>query len=200
MASKELPDLTVADAQQWREWLAAHHETSAGVWLVLAKKGVTEPTRLTYDPALDEALCQGWIDGQVRRRDEHTYYLRFTPRRTRSLWSARNVANVSRLSDEGRMQPAGRSQVEQAQADGRWAAAYSGQATIEVPADLDAALAAAPRGRAMFDILTRQNRYAVLFRIENAKRPQTRTRLIEQFVAMLDRGDTPYPQKRTLDG
>jgi uncharacterized protein YdeI (YjbR/CyaY-like superfamily) len=200
MASTELPDLTVADAQQWREWLVTHHDTSVGVWLVLAKKGVTDPTTLTYDPALDEALCQGWIDGQVRRRDEHTYYQRFTPRRARSLWSARNVANVSRLSDEGRMQPAGLSQVELAQADGRWAAAYRGQATIEVPADLDAALAGAPGARAMFDILTRQNRYAVLFRIDSAKLPQTRARRIDQFVAMLARGETPYPQKRTLDG
>lgn len=199
MVSTKLPDLIVADVHGWREWLGSHHEASPGVWLVLAKKGSTEPTALTYDPALDEALCQGWIDGRLRRRDEDSYYLRFTPRKARSLWSARNVGNVSRLISEGRMQPAGMSQVERARADGRWTAAYSGQATIEVPADLDAALARAPGARAMFDILTRQNRYAVVYRVENAKRPQTRARRIGQFVAKLAHGETPYPQKRTHD-
>lgn len=199
MVSTELPDLIVTDVDAWREWLGAHHETSTGVWLVLAKKGVTEPTALTYDLALDEALCQGWIDGRLRRRDEHSYYLRFTPRRARSLWSARNVGNVSRLISDGRMQPAGLSQVERAKADGRWAAAYSAQVTLEVPADLEAALATAPGARAMFDILTRQNRYAVVHRVENAKRPQTRARRIGQFVAKLAHGETPYPQKRTPD-
>lgn len=198
MVSAELPDLVVADRDSWREWLAAHHDSSPGVWLVLAKKGTTDPTSLSYDQALDEALCQGWIDGQVRRRDEGTYSERFTPRRARSQWSARNVGIVSELVGQRRMRPAGMSQVERAKADGRWDAAYAGQGSIEVPADLDAALTAAPRARAMFEILTSQNRYAVLYRIDSAKRADTRARRIEQFVAMLEQGETIYPQRRTL--
>jgi len=189
---------TVADAAAWREWLGEHHDTSAGVWLVLARQGTTQPTSLTYDQALDEALCHGWIDGQARRRDETTYWQRFTPRRARSPWSKRNVGIVGRLERGGRMHPAGVAEVERAKADGRWDAAYAGQASMEVPADLAAALTAQPRAQAMFDILTRQNRYAVLYRIASAKRPDTRTRRIEQFVAMLARGETVYPQKRKL--
>jgi uncharacterized protein YdeI (YjbR/CyaY-like superfamily) len=193
----ELPELSVPDAAAWRVWLDGHHEDSAGVSLVLAKKGVTEPTSLTYDQALEEALCFGWIDGQVRRRDETTYRQRFTRRRSRSSWSKRNVGLVERLLAEGRVRPAGMAEVERARADGRWAAAYAGSASIEVPPDLAAALAAEPKARAMFKILSSQNRYAVLYRIETAKRPETRRRRIEQFVAMLARGETVHPQKRT---
>jgi uncharacterized protein YdeI (YjbR/CyaY-like superfamily) len=194
----QLPELIVADAAAWRAWLDVHHEESAGVWLVLAKKGSTEPTSLTYDQALDEALCFGWIDGQVKRRDETTYRQRFTHRRTRSAWSNRNVGIVGGLLKEGRMHPAGIAEVERARADGRWEAAYAGSAGIEIPPDLTAALSVEPRARAMFEILTAHNRYAVLYRIETAKRPETRRRRIEQFVAMLARGETVYPQKRTL--
>jgi uncharacterized protein YdeI (YjbR/CyaY-like superfamily) len=199
VVSTELPDLIAADAAAWREWLGAHHDSAKGVWLVLAKKGTTDPTSLTYDLALDEALCYGWIDGQVRRRDESTYRQRFTPRRARSQWSARNVGIVSRLITEDRMHPAGMTQVASAKTDGRWDAAYAGQGSIEVPAELDAALTATPEARAMFEILTSQNRYAVLYRIDSAKRPDTRARRVEQFVAMLARGETIYPQKRTLN-
>lgn len=199
MASTELPELVLADSDAWREWLGAHHEGSAGVWLVLAKKGITDPTTLTYDPALKEALCQGWIDGQGKRRDEDTYCVRFTPRRARSQWSARNVGIVTALMEEGRMQPAGMAQVAQAKADGRWDAAYGGQATIEVPADLAEALDAAPAARAMFDILTRQNRFVVVYQVDSAKRVDTRARRIEKYVAMLARGETAYPQRRKLD-
>lgn len=198
--AEELPELTLADALAWRGWLGAHHEGTAGAWLVLAKKGTTQPTSLTYDQALDEALCHGWIDGQAGRRDEATYRQRFTPRRRRSPWSARNVGIVARLVSEGRMHPSGVAEVERAKADGRWDAAYAGQASIDVPADLAATLAADPRARAMFDILTSQNRYAVLYRIENAKRQDTRARRIEQFTTMLARGETVYPQKRSLGG
>jgi uncharacterized protein YdeI (YjbR/CyaY-like superfamily) len=196
--TQEPPPLLVPDAGAWRAWLAEHHETSAGVWLTLAKKGTTEPTRLTYDEALDEALCHGWIDGQVRRLDERTYRQRFTPRRARSSWSARNVSIVERLAGEGRMQPAGVAAVERAKSDGRWDAAYAGQATIAMPDDLAAALRAEPAAQAMFEILTSQNRYSVLLRIGNAKRPDTRARRIERFVSMLARGETPHPQKRML--
>ena len=166
---------------------------------MLAKKGTTEPTSLTYDQALEEALCHGWIDGQARRKDDSTYRQRFTPRRQKSSWSQRNVGIVTRLTDEGRMQPAGLAEVERAKADGRWDAAYSGQASIEMPSELAEALSREPRARAMFDILTSQNRYAILYRIQGAKRPETRARNIEKFVAMLARGDTIYPQKRKLE-
>jgi uncharacterized protein YdeI (YjbR/CyaY-like superfamily) len=194
----ELSELTVANAAGWRKWLRTHHATSAGIWLVLAKKGVTQPTSLTYDEALDEALCHGWIDGQGRRRDETTYYQRFTRRRARSPWSKRNVGFIERLEREGRMHPAGLAEVERAKADGRWEAAYAGQADSEVPADLAAALTAEPSAQAMFDILTKQNRFAILYRIAGAKRRETRARRIGQFVAMLAAGKTIYPQKRKL--
>ncbi|WP_432934125.1 YdeI/OmpD-associated family protein [Microbispora sp. CA-135349] len=196
--SDEPPELTVADARAWREWLSRHHDSSEGVWLVLAKQNATLPTSLTYDQALDEALCHGWIDGRLRRRDEVTFCRRFTPRGRQSPWSARNVSIVTRLIGEGRMHPAGMTEVERAKADGRWEAAYAGQAGIEVPADLTAALAAEPRAQAMFDILTSQNRYAILYRITNAKRAETRARRITQFVDMLARGETIHPQKRAL--
>lgn len=193
-----LIELTAADATAWRVWLGQHHADPVGVWLVLAKKGTDDPTSLTYDQALDEALCHGWIDGQVRARDETTFCQRFTPRRSKSQWSKRNVAIVQRLVTEGRMHASGLAAVERAQADGRWDAAYAGQATMAVPADLRAALAAEPRAQAMFDILTSQNRYAVLYRIGNAKRADTRARRIDQFVAMLARGETVHPQRQRL--
>lgn len=168
------------------------------MWLVLAKKGKISSTSLSYDQALDEALCYGWIDGQARRRDESTSYQRFTPRRSRSPWSARNVGIVAGLLDEGRMHPAGVAEVERARADGRWEAAYAGPASAEVPADLIAALRASPAAQAMFDILTSQNRYAILHRIGLAKRADTRARRIGQFVDMLARGETVYRQRRHL--
>ena len=194
----QLSELIVPDADAWRVWLNGHGD-SAGVWLVLAKKGSFTPTSLTYDQALEEALCHGWIDGQVGRRDERTYRQRFTPRRARSPWSKRNVEIVERLVIEGRMRPAGIAAVERARADGRWDSAYAGQAAMDVPPDLEKALAAAPRASAMFEVLTSQNRYAVLYRIESAKRADTRARRIEQFVAMLARGETIHPQQRTID-
>jgi uncharacterized protein YdeI (YjbR/CyaY-like superfamily) len=194
--STDRSELLVRDAQAWRAWLEARHGEEPEVWLVLAKKGTTEPTSLTYDQALEEALCFGWIDGQMRRRDEATSLQRFTPRRSRSTWSKRNVGIAERLIAERRMHPAGLAEVERAKADGRWEAAYAGAATIEVPEDLRKALAAEPKARAMFERLNGQNRYAVLYRITTAKRPETRARRIDQFVAMLARGETPYPQKR----
>jgi uncharacterized protein YdeI (YjbR/CyaY-like superfamily) len=194
----ELHELILADAAAWRTWLAEHCGSSPGVWLMLAKKGTVQPTSLSYEQALEEALCHGWIDGQVQRRDEATYRQRFTPRRARSPWSARNVEIVTDLVATGRMHPAGVAEVERAKTDGRWDAAYAGPACIDVPADLAAALTAEPRAQAMFDILTSRNRYAVLYRISNAKRLDTRARRIDQFVEMLACGETVYPQQRTL--
>lgn len=194
----DFSELIVADADAWRRWLGEHHTSSPGVWLVLAKQSVVVPTSLTYAEALDEALCHGWIDGQTGVRDSTTFLRRFTPRRSRSRWSARNVEIIGRLRAEGRMVPAGEAEVERAQRDGRWEVAYSGSAAIEVPADLAAALSANPKAQAMFDVLTSQNRYSILFRIGGAKQAATRARRIDQFVAMLERGETVHPQKRSL--
>jgi uncharacterized protein YdeI (YjbR/CyaY-like superfamily) len=187
------------DAVRWRAWLLANCDEDNGVWLLLARKGTMEPTSLTHDEALEEAICFGWIDGQTRKVDERTFRQRFTPRRSRSTWSQRNVDMAMRLISEGRMQARGLAEIERAKADGRWDAAYEGPARIEVPDDLAAALAARPGALAMFGILTSQNRYAILFRIHGAKLPGTRARRIEQFVDMLDRGETVYPQRRSLD-
>jgi uncharacterized protein YdeI (YjbR/CyaY-like superfamily) len=195
----ELPELIVRDAAAWREWLANHHADPTGVWLVLAKKGTEKPTSLTYDQALEEALCHGWIDGQAGRRDEATYRQRFTPRRRRSAWSKRNTGIAERLIAEERMHPAGHAEVERAKADGRWEAAYAGPASMEVPPDLAEALAAEPKAQAMFEGLNSQNRYAILYRIATAKRAETRARRIEQFVTMLARGKTVYPQRPTSE-
>jgi uncharacterized protein YdeI (YjbR/CyaY-like superfamily) len=196
----ELPELMVSDAQAWRRWLALNHTEPRGVRLVLSKKGTITPTRLTYDEALEEALSHGWIDGQGQRRDDTTYLVRFTPRRKRSAWSKRNTVIAERLMDEGRMHAAGIAEVERAKSDGRWQAAYLGSASIEVPDDLAAALDAEPAAKAMFAILSAPNRYAVLYRIHDAKRPETRVRRIEQFVALLARGETVYAQRQTRSG
>jgi uncharacterized protein YdeI (YjbR/CyaY-like superfamily) len=195
----ELSELIVADAAAWRAWLDEHHRDPAGVWLVLAKKGSTEPTSLTYDQALEEAICYGWVDGRLGRRDELTFRRRFSPRLRPSTWSKRNVDIADRLVAEGRMHAAGLAAIEVAKADGSWENAYEGQASIEVPPDLAAALAADSAALSTFAGLSRLNRYAVLYRIETAKRPDTRARRIERFVAMLARGETVHPQGRGLD-
>jgi uncharacterized protein YdeI (YjbR/CyaY-like superfamily) len=199
VVSGNTPELIVEDAAAWAAWLGCRHATSAGVWLVLAKRAGSSPTRLTYQEALEEALCYGWIDGQVGRRDAGSYKQRFTPRRPRSAWSKRNVDLAERLIAEGRMQPAGNAAIEHARANGRWQSAYAGSATIEVPNDLAEALAAEPRAAAMFALLTSRNRYAILYRLATAKQPKTRSRRLAEFVAMLARGETIYPQRRRLE-
>jgi uncharacterized protein YdeI (YjbR/CyaY-like superfamily) len=145
---------------------------------------------------LEEALCYGWIDGQVRRCDRDSYRQRFTSRRKRSGWSKRNVELAERLIAEGRMKPAGEAAVEHARSDGRWQAAYAGSATIEMPDDLAEALSAEPKAAAMFALLTSQNRYAILYRLATAKRSDTRSRRLTRFVEMLARGETIHPQQR----
>lgn len=194
----ELPELLVPDAAAWRAWLADNHASSPGVWLVLGKKG-GQVTALTYAAALDEALCFGWIDGQAGRRDEGSMRQRYTPRRSRSAWSRRNVEHIARLTAEGRLTPAGQAAVDAAKADGRWEAAYAGAAAGEVPPELAEALAASPAARQMWDVLTSQNRYAITYRISQAKRPETRARRVVDFVAMLERGETVHPQRRQRD-
>jgi uncharacterized protein YdeI (YjbR/CyaY-like superfamily) len=193
------PEVLFPDPAAWRAWLDENEETSTGVWLILARKGKDAPTTLNYDAALDEALCSGWIDAQGRSRDDTTTLQRFCPRRSRSRWSARNVGIVGRLIAEGRMRPRGQEEIDKAKADGRWDVAYEGSKNIQVPPDLAEALAASPRAREMFGILTAQNRFAILFRITSVKKPETRARNIAKFVGMLERGETVYPQKRQLD-
>jgi uncharacterized protein YdeI (YjbR/CyaY-like superfamily) len=190
----ELPELLVPHAQAWRAWLAKNHATEPGVRLVLHKKGGTV-TELTYEAALHEALCFGWIDGQVKRRDEGSFWQRFTPRRAKSPWSASNVARVAELIADGRMRPAGQAAIDSAMADGRWDKAYAGPATAQLPEDLMVAIAANPKAQATFDTLTSQNRYALYYRVNEAKRADTRARRIAQFVDMLARGETVHPQR-----
>ena len=194
MASAELDELIVRDAEALRAWLSDNHATSPGVWLALTRRGGTV-TALTWQQAVDEALCFGWIDGQGRKRDQETSWIRFTRRRPRSSWSQRNVAHVARLEAQGRMVPAGRAAVDAAKADGRWAAAYAPPSETEAPDDLLAAIAAVPAAQAMFDVLTKTNRFALISRVNAAKRMQTRERRIAEFVTMLARHETIYPQK-----
>ena len=186
--------LTVPDRAAWRAWLDANEETSDGVWLVLAKKGTTDPTSLTYAEALDEALCSGWIDGQTASIDERIFRRRFTPRRKASLWSERNIGLVATLTAEGRMRPAGIREVERAQADGRWERAYAGQASASEPEDLLAALAAAPAAADTFATLSKVNRYAVIHRVTTAPNATVRANRLAKLVAMLERGEAPHPQ------
>jgi uncharacterized protein YdeI (YjbR/CyaY-like superfamily) len=190
-----LPELLVPDASAWRLWLLEHHADAPGVWLVLHRKG-GDVTTLTYVDAVEEALCFGWIDGQGKRRDDASTLQRMTPRRARSPWSALNVKRVARLEQEGRMHEAGRVAVRAAQADGRWERAYEGPANAELPADLAAAIAAVPEAQAMWDALTRSNRYTMIYRTNLVKRPETRARKIAEYVEMLARHEAPTPQKR----
>ncbi len=191
----ELPELLLPDATAWRAWLEGNHASSSGVWLVLHKKGGSV-TALTYALALDEALCFGWIDGQAKRRDDGSTFQRFTPRGPKSIWSLRNVGYIDRLEAEGRMRDAGRVAVEAAKADGRWERAYAGPANAVVPDDLAAAIAANPSAQAMFDVLTSQNRFALIFRLSQLKTDAGRKRRIQATVDMLARHEAPYPQKR----
>ena len=176
----------------WAAWLQAHHASSPGVWLRIAKRGA--PTRsISKSDALDLALCHGWIDARNRSDGPHHWLQRFTPRAARSIWSKVNRDKALALVAAGRMQPAGLKEMARAQADGRWDAAYDPASTATVPADLQAALDASPRAKAFFATLDSQNRYAVLFRLQTAKRAETRARRIETFVAMLGRGERLHP-------
>jgi uncharacterized protein YdeI (YjbR/CyaY-like superfamily) len=195
MATLSGVEVLVPDRAAWHDWLVEHHASEPAVWLVLTKKGGTV-TALTYAEALDEALCFGWIDGQGRRRDEGSVFQRFTPRGPRSRWSARNVGHVERLEREGRMTDAGRAAVDAAKADGRWEAAYAASSEAELPEDLLAAVAAVPEAQAMLEVLSAQNRFALYHRLGAIKRPETRARRIEEYVAMLARHEAIHPQKR----
>jgi uncharacterized protein YdeI (YjbR/CyaY-like superfamily) len=199
MTTSPQDELVLPDAAAWRAWLDEHEDDCPeGVWLVLARKGRPAPTTLNRAEALDEALCSGWIDAQALSRDADTSLQRYCPRRARSIWSVRNRDIVARLTAEGRMRPRGQAEIDRAKADGRWDAAYAGPATVQVPDELAAALAASPRATLAWGNLTSQNRFAILHRITNLKRPESRTRNVEKFVAMLERGETVHPQRRPL--
>ena len=185
--------LIAEDAPAWRAWLERNGASSDGVWLVLAKKGTVTPTSLTYDEALEEALCSGWIDGQKRAGDAATFLQRFTPRRRASVWSERNVRLVTALVEQGRVRPGGQAEIERAKADGRWDRAYAGAATARVPDDLAAALAASPAAAETFARLNALNRYAILHRVAIAS-PTARAGRIATLVGRLANGETPHPQ------
>jgi len=185
-------DILQFDSQAaFAQWLAAHHASSDGIFLLHAKKG-KGATTVTYDEALEVALCFGWIDGMRKGADEQYFMQRWTPRRARSIWSKVNRDKALRYIEEGRMQPSGLAEVDRARKDGRWDAAYDSASKSQVPDDLRAAMAAAPGAQRFFDTLSGQNRYAILFRIQTAKQPATRSRRIAQFTAMLARGETIY--------
>ena len=184
----DLPLLEFPDRHAWADWLAEHCESSAGVWLKLARKHAGGRS-VTYAEALDVALCHGWIDGQKGAIDERHWRQRFTPRGPRSRWSKRNRGRAEELIASGEMAPAGLREVEAARADGRWEAAYDSSATAAVPADLQAALDADPAAREFFAGLDRANRYAILYRLQEARRSETRARRLEKFMGMLREGN-----------
>ena len=187
-----LPIISFADAAAFGRWLARQKADAKGLWLKLAKKG-NEASSLTRAEAVEEALRQGWIDGQINGYDELWWLVRFTPRKARSQWSQINRDTVARLIEQERMRPAGLAQVKAAQADGRWDAAYAPQSLATVPPDLQAALDANPKARKFFETLKGANRYAVLYRVQSLKRAESRARRIEEYVAMLARGETIHP-------
>ena len=180
--------LTCETQEKWEAWLECNGGTSPGVWLRLARKGSGQAT-VTYAEALESALCHGWIDGQKQAEDEHHWLQRFTPRTARSIWSRINKAKAEALVASGRMRPAGLQEIERARQDGRWDAAYPSASKATVPRDLQEALDANQQAKAFFATLNSQNRYAVLFRIQNVKKPETRARKIAQFVDMLSKGE-----------
>jgi len=192
MKSTDLPSLPFTSKKLWANWLAKQHSKSSGVWLKLAKKGSEIPS-VTYDEALEVALCYGWIDGQKKGLDEKYWLQKFTPRGPKSIWSKINTGKAEKLIKSGEMKPAGLNAIEAAKKDGRWDAAYESQKNISIPDDFQSALDENPKAKAFFATLNSVNRYAILFRIHNAKRAETRTRRIRQFVDMLESGEKLHP-------
>src|SRR5579884_34237 len=190
--TKGLPTLSFASQQDWEQWLSEHHANAEGIWLKIAKKETGIPS-VSYAEALDSAICYGWIDGQKAPFDEQYWLQKFTPRRPKSKWSKVNCDKATALIEAGRMQPAGLRQVEQAKADGRWDEAYDSQSKISVPDDLQRELDNHPEAQAFFNTLNSVNRYAILYRIQTAKKAETRAARIQKFVEMLSKGEKIYP-------
>jgi uncharacterized protein YdeI (YjbR/CyaY-like superfamily) len=197
--AKDLPVLSFATARAWSEWLATHHASSRGLWLKIAKKG-TSSASVTYSEALDGALAWGWIDGQKGTFNDVWWLQRFTPRGAKSAWSKINRAKVETLIAAGRMAAPGLAEVERAKRDGRWDRAYDGARSSSVPADLVAAFARNARARAFFETLDAANRYAILYRVQTAKKPETRAERITRFVALCARHETIHPRRHTKSG
>lgn len=191
-STTDQPVILFADPQAWDRWLDEHQAESAGVWLRLAKKGA-EITSISYAEALDVALCYGWIDSQKKSHDEASWLQKFTPRGAKSIWSKINRDKVEALISNGQMKPAGLAAIEQAQQDGRWDAAYDSARNATVPNDFQAALDENPRAKAFFNTLKRGNRYAILFRLQTAKKAETRLKRIQQFITMLENHETVHP-------
>lgn len=187
---KGLPVLAFESGRSWESWLEENSGVSEGIWLKFAKKG-SGTASVTYAEAVEGALCYGWIDGQAASYDDQFYLQRYTPRRARSKWSKINREKVGRLISAGRMKPAGFAEVERAKADGRWEAAYDSPSTATVPDDLREKLDENPEAAAFFETINKSSRYSILYQIQDAKRPETRARRIEKFVAMLSRGEKP---------
>lgn len=185
------PVLAFASAEEWEAWLEREHAASDGIWVKFAKKG-SGMASVTYSEAVEVGLCYGWIDSLTRSVDERFYVQKFTPRRARSKWSRVNRDKVDELVRQGRMKPAGLAQVERAKEDGRWEAAYSSPANVTVPDDLQQALDASPKAAEFFATLNKSNRFAIVYQLQDAKKPETRTRRLEKFVAMLERGEKLY--------
>jgi len=184
--------ITFANQEDWEAWLGSNGEVVTGVWLRIAKKSAEQPT-LTYAKALEGAICYGWIDGQKQAESEHYWLQRFTPRTTKSIWSKINKEKAEALISAGRMRPTGFREINRAKQDGRWEAAYSSASTSTVPDDLQQALNKNPKAKQFFATLNSQNKYAILFRIQNVKRAETRARKISQFIDMLNSGEKIYP-------
>jgi len=184
--SSDLPVLPFKDKKAWSAWLAKNHAKSPGVWLKLAKKDSDVPS-VTYPEALEAALCYGWIDGQKQAHDVSFWLQKFTPRGPRSIWSKINREKAEALVASGEMKPAGLAAIERAKENGQWEKAYESQSRASVPDDLQAELDRHPKAKAFFATLNSVNRYAIVFRVHNAKKPETRARRIQQFVAMLER-------------
>lgn len=191
-APAQLPILLFESREAWESWLESHSGDAPGVWLRLAKKAAPLAS-ISYAEALEVALCHGWIDSQKRSHDEASWLQKFTPRGPRSIWSRVNREKAQELMEAGRMRPAGLLEVERAKEDGRWDAAYDSQRTATVPEDLQAELDRNPAAAAFFATLNGANRYAILFRIQTAKRPETRARKIAELVAMLERNEKIHP-------
>ena len=178
--------------QDWERWLTEHHTDTVGIWLKIAKKETGIPS-VNYSEALDSALCYGWIDGQKASFDDQYWLQKFTPRRPKSIWSKVNCDKATALIAEGRMQPEGIRQVELAKADGRWESAYESQSKITIPADFQSELDKNPKAKDFFSKLDSANRYAFLFRIHAAKKPETRSAKIQKFVEMLNQQQKLHP-------
>jgi uncharacterized protein YdeI (YjbR/CyaY-like superfamily) len=188
----ERPAIAFANQEAWEKWLKTNHLTSSGVWLRLAKRASGTPS-VTYAEAIETALCYGWIDGQKQSHSAEAWLQRFTPRGRKSIWSKINREKALALVESGKMKPAGLAEVDRAKQDGRWEQAYDSPSSATVPADLQAALNKNPRARAFFATLERRNRYAILWRVQTAKKPETRAKRIALFVGMLEHGEKLHP-------